>query len=357
MKADEGLIEYLLRRNREQVYAYRQTALDREKYLSSHPTFIAAAKCSDGRVHIPALANIPFGIVTPFRNIGGEFDFGWRDFYHDVKAWVQSAIHSHIPHDHKRCVFLSTYHWSEGSKERGCRGHGYNQARSVTAAEQLAYDCGAIFGKGRGVVYPLTLGIETDSDAFIFHGQNDQLLDTRQIIGRSELEIVPILQELWPDMTPKMWEDLAHIVYGNVQHVDQVARTRREPSTAGHKEQIFVVGRGVHWIHEPNRAMIVGPYSPNLSEPIATAALQILENLKGSHISDDDKKKGWVLMTSALCGEPADWEHAIYKARSLARTAIKTISKEVPELLENMHTLFGITNEADLVFTEVKLEE
>ena len=51
--------------------------LARERYLSEHPTAIAALKCMDGRINIPVATNTPTGILMPFRNLGGMFDLGW----------------------------------------------------------------------------------------------------------------------------------------------------------------------------------------------------------------------------------------------------------------------------------------
>ena len=99
--------------------------LARERYFAEHPTAIAALKCMDGRVNIPAATNTPVGILLPFRNLGGIFDLGWPHLGEVVAHHVQHMVSSG-----RRVLFLINYHYSKGSPERGCAGFNYEIGRA-----------------------------------------------------------------------------------------------------------------------------------------------------------------------------------------------------------------------------------
>jgi hypothetical protein len=55
------------------------------------------------------------------------------------------------------------------------------------------------------------------------------------------------------------------------------------------------VGRGFDWLHMPNLALIIGPYGPDLADPIRKAAGIIEANMKSFRIPDD----GFLLLVAS----------------------------------------------------------
>ncbi|MDD3528408.1 MAG: hypothetical protein PHS77_00895 [Gallionellaceae bacterium] len=62
-----------------------------------------------------------------------------------------------------------------------------------------------------------------------------------------------------------------------------------------HREWMICVGRGCDWLHMPNLALIIGPYSPDLADPIRKAAGIIESNMCNGRIPDD----GFLLLASS----------------------------------------------------------
>src|SRR4030042_3989112 len=60
-----------------QEFKSPESWLARSRYHAKHPTDIVAFKCMDGRINIPVATNPPYGIMLPFRNLGGRFHLGW----------------------------------------------------------------------------------------------------------------------------------------------------------------------------------------------------------------------------------------------------------------------------------------
>jgi hypothetical protein len=71
-------IEWLKQHNSGHASAFcsPDQELSRQLYMAHHPTRIAAFKCMDGRINLPIVTSKPFGIIDPFRNLAGRFDFG-----------------------------------------------------------------------------------------------------------------------------------------------------------------------------------------------------------------------------------------------------------------------------------------
>ena len=108
-------------------------------------------------------------------------------------------------------------------------------------------------------------------------------------------------------------------------------------------------------MHLPNKAIIVGPYSFELGEPITLAAKLLLENIKSKRIPANE---GVVLITSALFGDEADldYKQAKVKSNSLAQFALKVIHEKVPELEKYMKSgpLIGIVSYNTRKFQQIK---
>lgn len=346
--ATQSLTQYLRERNIEQSKAYTSpdAMLWRRQYRSKHPTEIAALKCMDGRLNLALMTETPPGIIQPFRNIGGKFDLGWPYLGIVMREWVEYALSRG-----RDCLLLVTYHYSKGDVHRGCKGVGYDTAAGIAAAQKLRTDFEEVFGSSHQIVYPIVVGIETDTDTLILHGTEGQTYDMSSVLEASEDDLLHKLQELYPDMRERFKIDLLPLLVGNQQHIKKVQTENRTILDSEHREQILGIGRGFDWLHLPNKALIVGPYSFDLRTPISTAASILLDNLKTGRIPQEE---GVVIMTSAVYRERGP-EHRLAqaKARSLSAFALDAISKDVPELMPHLASLVGTIDLHTRVFEQL----
>jgi len=305
--------------------------LARERYLAEHPTAIAVMKCMDGRINIPVATNTPVGILMPFRNLGGMFDLGWPHLGEVLANHVQRMVHGG-----RRVLFLITYHYSKGDPKRGCAGFGFDTAAAITHTYEIRRQVEHIFGSAHGTVYPLVCGFETDEDALIVHGAEGRTLDLSTVGQNEHAMLEPRLAALLPDMPAQMRHDLLPLLHGNLERIEQVrAQIRRNERHLDieHREWMICLGRGFDFLHTPNLALIIGPYSPNLDEPIRTAASIIETNMAAGRIPDD----GFLLLASVPYDEiGVDRARAELKSRFLARFAAEVISADFPALAGKM---------------------
>ena len=234
--SESDLVQFLLDHNREQskIFSSSDSVLWRKQYRAKHPTEIAALKCMDGRLHLPVMTNTPLGIIQPFRNIGGIFDLGWPFFGVVLKDWVDYAVSRG-----RDALILVTYHYSKGDKHRGCKGFDYDTGAAKAAATQLKEQIESVFGKEHAVVYPVLIGIETDEDALILHGQNNKVMDLSAITN-SDIDLLQNeLHSLFPDMKTQVIQDLLPLVVRNIGYVQETRATGRKPMDSDHREQIL----------------------------------------------------------------------------------------------------------------------
>lgn len=309
----------------------------RLQYRAKHPTEIMALKCMDGRLNLPVMTHTPVGIIQPLRNLGGVFDLGWPFLGEVVTDWVMYAMERG-----RDCIILVTYHWSKGEKHRGCRGFNYEVDNARTYTEKLAQQIERMYGKNHATAYPVRVGVETDEDALVFHGDNGKTLDVTALRDVSEDSARVQLRELYPDMKRQMIEDLLPLVLGNIAHISDVRSKGRELVDSEHRERILGIGRGFDWLHQLNLALLVGPFDPNLDGPIATAAGLLLGNINDHRVPDD----GIVLLSSAPYREEAgyDMPRAVEKAKFLSRFSLEVIGTNVPALRERIVPVTGIIN-------------
>ena len=133
---------------------------------------------------------------------------------------------------------------------------------------------------------------------------------------------------------------LARLAAGNLEHVAEVRHTDRQLDIE-HREWMICVGRGFDFLHAPNLALIIGPYSPDLADPIRKAGGIIAANMASGRIPDD----GFLLLASSPYEEiGADRARAELKARFLARFAADVIRRELPDLAGRMTVRTGVLN-------------
>ena len=305
--------------------------LARERYLAQHPTAIVVLKCMDGRINIPLATNTPIGILMPFRNLGGMFDLGWPHLGEVLSHHVLRMTGSG-----RRVLILITYHWSKGNTLRGCAGFNFDTGAAVAHTRQIRRQVEHIFGSGHGTVYPLVCGFETDDEALVIHGSGDQVLDLADLTPADAATLEPRLDDLLPDMASQMRADLLPLLCGNLEHIAQVReQARRQERTLDiqHREWMICLGRGFDFLHTPNVALIIGPYSPNLADPLRKAAGIIESNMQAGRIPDD----GFLLLTSVPYDEiGVDRARAELKSRFLADFAAGVLEEEFGALADKM---------------------
>lgn len=316
-------------------YAGVDAQLARARYRAEHPTQIMALKCMDGRIHLPHVTRTPMGIIQPFRNLGGIFDLGWPYLGELITQGVAEARHA------GQCVLLLvTYHYSQGSPDRGCAGFGGDVAAARDFAQQLKAQAMTLFSHDGASVYPLVCGFETDSDALLVHGDDGDILDMRTLAATQNHRIDDALLQMFPYWPVTVRNDLAPLLRGNLAHVHALRQAERRLDI-DHREWAICIGRGFDFLHLPNTALIVGPYSPDLAAPVATAARIIAANMVAGRIPDD----GALLLASVPYERPGgDRARAEMKSRFLTRFAMQTLGQSAPELLNRLVVLTGVVH-------------
>jgi len=309
---------------------------ERRRYRGEHPTEIAALKCMDGRLHLPVMTQTALGIIQPFRNLGGKFDLGWPFFQNIIDQWVQYSISRG-----RHCLVFVTYHYARGDVHRGCRGFNYDTNAAKDAAVKLKNQFIAIYGKK--AVVPIVCGIETDLEALVLHGEDEEnVIDLSKIKQASQIELEELLYSLYPTMPGRIVRDMIPLVRGNVKHIAEVRASNRPVEEAEHKEWVLGVGRGFDWLHAINTAFIVGPFDPNLSVAIETAAKLLKGNIDDGRIDSN----GVVLLTSAVYRDEAGPEYLLAKEKGLflSNFAQNIIKEKVPDLYPHLQILTGCTD-------------
>jgi hypothetical protein len=312
--------------------------LARSRYLAQHPTSIIVLKCMDGRINIPVATQTPQGIIQPFRNLGGMFDLGWPHLGAVLTSHLQSVIDQG-----RRALILISYHFSKGDRERGCAGFNFDTEAAKAHTYQIKRQVEQVFGLSHSTVYPVVCGFETDEDALILHGSNGDLLDMSELRTQGACDtLLPRLEALFPDMSPQMRLDLMPLISGNLRHIEEARRMQRQLEMDNvHREWMICVGRGFDFLHIPNVALIIGPYSPSLGEPIQKAAGIIEGNMHAGRIPDD----GFLLLASVSYREPGmDRARAELKSRFLSSFAAEQISTAYPDLARKMFIKTAVLN-------------
>lgn len=324
----------------------------RAQYRAKYPTEIAVLKCMDGRLNFAVITETPFGLVQPFRNLGGKFDIG-SHFGRMLAGWVDHAVKAG-----HNCIIFVTYHFSKGDPHRGCKGFDCNKEKAMEYTKQLVKNIEAVFGTDHAVVYPILVGIETDEDALTLHSpKGEDTLALRDVPTDIPPEAVrSAIRQLYPDMNERMIDILLEHCTGNIRHIAKTQKLNRPITDIDHKEMILAVGRGFDWYHLVNKMLIVGPYDYDLAKPIATAGKILLNNIVTGSIS---KEQGVALISSAVFEEESgpEAEFAKFKAESLARFAFDTLVRDVPELIPYLKIAGGVLNKNNRLFTPIRLSD
>lgn len=323
----DWLIEHA--RRYAQVYQSPESFLARNLYSAKHDTAIIALECMDGRLNLSVATNTPSGIIQPIRNIGGRFDLGWPHFGEVLAEQVQSMVRQG-----RRSLILITYHYSKGALHRGCAGWNYDTTAALNHMFRTKRQVEEVFGTTHSTVYPVVCGFETDEDALLLHGGNGQdLLDLSNLSAQDISTLPASLGHLYPDMPEEMQTDLLPLVRGNIAHIADIKQSDRSLEIV-HHEWMIGVGRGFHWLHMPNLALIIGPYSPELADSLSKAGGLIDSNMRENLIPND----GFLLLSVAPYHEVGvDRARATLKSRFMAEFAVNIIGTEHPRLANKIN--------------------
>lgn len=323
-------IDWLLDRARSHSREFQspESWLARSRYLAQHPTAIAAFTCMDGRINISLATNTPHGIILPFRNLGGCFHLGWPHLGEVLAEYVHSAVRQG-----RRTLTLLTYHYSKGDPRRGCAGFSYDTNAARVHTLGIKQQMEAVFGTRHDTVYPVVCGFETDEDALVLHGAGEEVLNLSTLSSSDHDTLPALLARLYPDMPDQICQDFLPLVQDNITHIAGVRHANRELNFE-HREWMICIGRGFEWLHLPNTALIVGPYSPNLADPIRKAAGIIEANMLAGRIPNDS----FLLLAQAPYHNiGADRARAELKSHFMSEFAADVIRAEFPKLSEKMH--------------------
>ena len=323
-------ITWLMHRARCHSTAFQspESFLARSLYLAQHPTAVIALSCMDGRINISVATSTPADIILPFRNLGGRFDLGWPYFGEVLANHIGDMVGQG-----RRTLAIITYHYSKGDPHRGCAGFNYNTDAARSHTFEIKRQMEAVFGKGHSTVYPLVCGFETDEDALVFHGGSGEILDLSTVSSTIDYTLPGSLARLYPDMPDQIRQDLLPLMQGNISHIAKIRQSNRELDIE-HHEWVIGIGRGFDWMHTPNLALLINPYSPDLADPIRNAAGIIGANMQSRRIPDD----GFLLLAESPYHEiGADRARAELKSIFLSEFAAGIIRAEFPNLKEKMH--------------------
>lgn len=182
------------------------------------------------------------------------------------------------------------------------------------------------------------MGIETDLDALVLHGDTGEVVDVATMSEQDRQDVSAMIKRLYPEMPHQIQLDLQPLVEGNIRWVDNVKLAHRPVKQVEHNEWMLGVGRGFDWLHEVNMAFLVGPFNPNLEQPIKTAAALLMNNVRAGRA----KLEHTVLLTSAPYRDHAkERPLAELKARFLSEFAYDVIKSHEPELAKSINRLTG----------------
>lgn len=331
----EQKIKSLIDLNQKHSDIYCEQRLERELYFAQHPTKLIAFKCMDGRIHLPTITKTPLGIIRPYRNIGGKFNLGWPLLNVSFDRSVMGSVRRG-----NRVLVLATYHFSAGDEHRGCAGFQYDCEAAKKATASFKEQIQTVYGKDSHVVAPILIGIETDKDALILHGENGEVVDLSEIKASDKENLTEMLRRLYPTMAERILLDLLPLVQGNIEHIAEV-KGDKPTSELVHGEWVLAVGKGFDWLHTPNLALIVGPYDPNIGAPIKTAASIIKSNLEASRI----EKNAFIVLSSAIYHDAEERLRTIERSKYMSSLAKEIIETNFPDMLDKMHILSVIVDQ------------
>ncbi len=312
-------------------------------YRKKHPTSVIAFKCMDGRINIPVIANLPVGVIQPFRNIGGKFNLGSPYLGRLVLDAKERALA-----EGNRMLVLCTYHFSKGDTHRGCAGHNHDTEAAKAGAFALKAQFERTFGSDNPVVSAIVIGIETDEDVIIFHDGDGNLFSIADHTDATDEDLSKLLHDLYQEMHKEILNDLLPIACGNRDHVRSIKQQQRPVAELVHGENIICVGRGFGWLHIPNKALIIGPYDHAWGEAVRVAGRIVSANIAEGRVPKED---GALLLVAAPYWNLEERGLAEEKSEYLREVAERVLRESYPDL--SFEVLVGVVDMQTRLFHEI----
>ncbi|MFA6573002.1 MAG: hypothetical protein WCT13_02390 [Patescibacteria group bacterium] len=334
----------ILEMNERMSALFMETTQKRRAHRRKHPTEWAVTKCMDGRVNLRRCSGIPFGLTSPFRNIGGRFSAGWPKFRDSMLEFYRYAHSQHVP-----AGLLITYHYSESDDHLGCAGFENNLDHSKEYLSGFLAEVKEAFPK---MIWPFLLGIETGSDALILHLEDGSTIDMRKVTDPTEGYFKRLLLQRCRSYPRKVLRDIIPFLTGNHEHLAGMKAEGEHPTTTMcHNERGIALGQGFDWIDRDNFLLILGPCDPDLGDAIVRAA-KIVEN----NLDDEARSKGGILLVSTPYRGRMKWERpsAVTQSRYLTRLALDHIQNQLPSMADYFVPLVGVLDQDTRRFEEIK---
>lgn len=327
-------IQALLKLNRRYSDEYVSEGPERAEYISNHPTTVVGFQCMDGRINLPVITGTPLGLMIEYRNIGGMFDFGWQNLSDDFRP-IRKAAKATGAH----VLVLATYHYSAGSVMRGCAGFNHDRQASFDWMVRFRNQIKRCYAP---VVYPIVVGIETDTDTIILHGVNErEAVKISDLANKGGMALLATVMQLYPDIPTQVALDLVPLLQGNLAHIEVVKG--RPLSDLVHREWVLGVGCGFDWLHLPNTAIIVGPRSPEMQASILKALKIIMSNFEAGRIESGQ----FVMIASAVAEDEDDFHAAKERASYLGHLTRNLVQENLPrEFARLMHRIHVVVNQS-----------
>lgn len=331
-----GLSQEILMINQEESQRFLEFTTVRSAYRELHPTEFAVTKCMDGRIDFTRITGIPAGIITAFRSIGGIHNLEWDNFRRDLENWQ-----NHARTKKRSAVLIVTYHWSRSASWLGCKGFNYDLQAAI---DQMSEFRRQVESRYRGEIWPVVVGIETDTNSFIIHSSKGEVFDLGLVFpGVSISFLEEKTQSMFPEISERAIKDLASLFSGNVHCINR----ETSPEPQGHGERILAVGEYLEWLPF-GFALKIGSHDPFLNRSVVTATSIIQDNLLSGRISDSG-----VLLVSTPYWQPDQKSVAMEQSRSLFQIVSNSIMENHPNMWEFFNPLVGVMNLDTNRFEEV----
>jgi len=343
--------EEILAMNERMSALFIKTTQERREYRGLHPTQFMKSLCSDGRVRLLRCCGIPFGLLTPFRNIGGRFDIGWPKFRDSMLEMYEYSHSQHVD----TCLLITGHH-SESGEHLGCAGFNGKKEDAWEYLNGFYHGVKRAFPK---MIWPFLLWIETDSDALILYLEDGSKIDMREVTDPSEHQLERLLMQRCRSYPEQVLKDIVPFLMGNHKHLEDLKKLGTRPSNAlCHNERGIAFGQGFDWIDRDNFVLILGPCDPALDEAIVKAAEIIENNLRDENgkVNEEERSKGGILLVSTPYRSRKPWQRssAVEQSHYLTRLALDSIKQKLPSMEGYFVPLVGVLDQDTRRFEEIK---
>jgi hypothetical protein len=350
----QSMRDEILEMNERMSALFTQTTQERREYRRRHPTEWAVTKCMDGRVNLRRSTGIPFGLMSPFRNIGGRFSVGWPKFRSSLLEWYDYSHSQHVP-----AGLLITYHYSESGDHLGCAGFGNNLNQAREYLYGFLREVREAYPK---MIWPFLMGLETDRDAVILHLEDGSEIDMRHVADPTDTYFERLLMQRCRSYPERLLKDAVPFLTGNhgvisTQKTVNLAEISSVKSLC-HNEHGIAFGQGFDWIDRENFLLILGPCDPALDKAIIRAAKIVSDNLRDEdgNLDEEAMNRGGILLVSTPYRSRRPWyrDSAVAESRYLTRFALDHIREAMPEMADYFVPLVGVLDQDTRRFEEIK---